>query len=131
MTILRPFLEARELLGAPPGEDPKALKQAYRRAAAAHPPDVDPEAFRRVREAYELLGDPAQRAREILLHPLPAIALELPPPPAAVPASGATALAVLRAAVSRIDPRARAPVAPGEGARPRKPSARSNKKASP
>ena len=40
--------------------DRRAIRRAYAAAVRAHPPDGDPTAFRRVRDAYELLdrGDP-------------------------------------------------------------------------
>jgi curved DNA-binding protein CbpA len=104
MSVITPFVEARRVLGVPEGEvDAAALKRAYRRAVTEHPPDRDPDAFRRARDAYELLRAPSARAGEILLHPSPLIApptLSLPPPPP----RGSTAVALLRLAVLRADP---------------------------
>ena len=100
MSLLAPFLEAHALLG---DGDAAAIKRAYRAAVIAHPPDTDPEGFRRVRAAYELLTDPQGRVREMLLSELPAV----DPPELAVPelpsCRGATAVAVLRAAAMGID----------------------------
>lgn len=77
LAITRPFAEAREVLGVPRDAEPQAIRRAYRRAVAASPPDRDPEGFRRIREAYELLADPLSRADKALLHPVP----HVPPPP--------------------------------------------------
>jgi hypothetical protein len=107
MSLLSPFEDARVALGLDAAEsDPAAVKRAYRRAVGEHPPDADPDAFRRIRDAYELLRDPWARARELLQTPMP---LAPPPaPPAAPPAPprGATAVALLRLAAMRADPTA-------------------------
>ena len=105
MSLTAPFEEARAALGLGPAEqDPAVIKQAYRRAVAKHPPDLDPDAFRRVRDAYELLRDPWARAQDMLHRPLP----QVPPPgPPAEPAAappGAAAVALLRLAAMRADP---------------------------
>ncbi len=105
MSLTTPFEEARAALGLGPAEhDPAVIKQAYRRAVARHPPDQDPDAFRRVRDAYELLRDPWARAQDVLHRPLP----QVPPPgPPAEPTAaprGAAAVALLRLAVMRADP---------------------------
>ncbi len=47
--------EARALLGVEPGLDPKALRRAYLRKVKTCKPEVDPEGFARLRQAYELL----------------------------------------------------------------------------
>jgi len=105
MSLTSSFEEARAALGLGPAEqDPAVIKQAYRRAVAKHPPDLDPDAFRRVRDAYELLRDPWARAQDMLHRPLP----QVPPPgpptePAAAP-RGASAVALLRLAAMRADP---------------------------
>ncbi|WP_438030361.1 DnaJ domain-containing protein [Sorangium sp. So ce233] len=103
MSVLDPFLEARDALAVAPDADAAAIKRAYRRQVVAHPPDIDPEGFRRVREAFELLSDPGARAREILLRPVPAVdppSLAAPPEP--LP-PGALAVRVLRALASQLD----------------------------
>jgi curved DNA-binding protein CbpA len=57
------------LLGVPPGATLTAIKRAYRKLARQHHPDMnggDPDAaarFKLIIEAYEVLSDPAQRAR--------------------------------------------------------------------
>jgi curved DNA-binding protein CbpA len=57
------------LLGAPPGATQAAIKRAYRKLARQHHPDMnggDSDAaarFKLITEAYEVLSDPAQRAK--------------------------------------------------------------------
>jgi hypothetical protein len=105
MSILSPFEEARAALGLGEAEDDAAgVKRAYRRALAAHPPDTDPDGFRRIRDAYELLRDPWARAEEILSQPLPQAPPPQPPPAPPPPPRGATAVALLRLAVMKADP---------------------------
>jgi hypothetical protein len=104
MSILDPFDDARHALSLAPGEeDAAAIKRAYRRAVLAHPPDTDPEGFRRIRDAYELLRDPWTRLDALLVSPLPMAAP--PAAPSEIPAAprGATAIAVLRLAVQLAD----------------------------
>jgi curved DNA-binding protein CbpA len=104
MSILAPFEEALVVLGVGAADDAAAVKKAYRRAVVQHPPDTDPDGFRRVRDAYELLCDPWKHAEDLLLRPLP----EVPTPasPAAPPPAprGATAVALLRLAALQADP---------------------------
>jgi len=118
MSLTTPFEEARTALGLGPTEqDPAVIKQAYRRAVAKHPPDLDPDAFRRVRDAYEVLRDPWARAKDVLLRPLPQVPPPSPPaePPAAPP--GAAAIAVLRRAAMRADPDTWRAAPPAKGRR--------------
>jgi curved DNA-binding protein CbpA len=104
MSVVQPYLEARALLGVSLEASHSDVKNAYRRLVVEHPPDIDPEGFRRIRDAYELLTDAGARAREILLRPAPAVA---PPSPldadSHAAARGATAMALLRAIAARID----------------------------
>ena len=93
MSLLRPFADARAVLGVSAADDAMAIKRAYRRLAMAHPPDADPEGFRRVREAYELLTEPSSRVRAMLLHPQPAV--DPPPPPAVQELGPAGALPIV------------------------------------
>lgn len=44
------------------GADARAIKAAYFRLMRLHPPEKDPEAFQRIRAAYDLLSDPESRA---------------------------------------------------------------------
>lgn len=110
MSVWTPFAEARAALGLAPDEhDAAAVKRAYRLQIAAHPPDRDPDGFRRARDAYELLSHPLRRAQALLLAPVPAVpppSLPEPPPP---PPRGATAIEVLRAIAARLDPAAWTP----------------------
>jgi hypothetical protein len=103
MSVLRPFIEARAVLGVSAADDAAAIKRAYRRLAVAHPPDTDPDRFRRVRDAYELLTEPSTRVREMLLRPQPAV--DPPPPPAVPPLPPAEVLAMvlLRLAAASVD----------------------------
>jgi hypothetical protein len=104
VSLLTPFEEARATLGlGATEEDTGTIKRAYRRAIAAHPPDRDPEAFQRVRDAYELLTNPGRRAREMLLYPVPMAAPPAPPPAQDPPPRGTAAVALLRLLATRID----------------------------
>lgn len=47
--------EARSILGVDEACTADALRRAYFRTAKRHKPDLDPDGFRRVREAYELI----------------------------------------------------------------------------
>lgn len=58
-----------ELLGVPPEATDDDIRHAYRTLARLHHPDVNPdeaeavaEGFRRIAEAYEILGDERERA---------------------------------------------------------------------
>jgi curved DNA-binding protein CbpA len=124
MSIITPFEEARAALGLGDAEeDAAAIKRAYRRAVLQHPPDTDPDGFRRIRDAYELLRDPWTRAEDLLNRPLPQV--PPPAPPAAPPVAprGATAVALLRLAVRNADPEAWQAAAPARPRRPAKPKA--------
>lgn len=52
-------------LGVPPDATPDAIKAAHRRAVKRNHPDTggDPDAFRRVQHAYDVLGSPERRER--------------------------------------------------------------------
>lgn len=49
--------EAFEEIGLPPGTGPDEIRRAYLRKLKTRKPEVDPEGFRRLREAYELLTE--------------------------------------------------------------------------
>jgi len=55
------------VLGLAATADDAAIRTAYRGALRAHPPESDPEGFKRLRGAYEALRDPLVRARTALL----------------------------------------------------------------
>jgi hypothetical protein len=103
VSVLRPFVEARIVLGVSVDDDAAAIKRAYRKLALAHPPDMDPDGFRRVRDAYELLTEPSARVRELLLRPLPAV--DPPPLPTIpeLPRAAALPIAILRLAAASVD----------------------------
>lgn len=88
------FAEARAILDLPAAADKAAIKRAYRRKTIEHPPDQDPEGFRRIRESYELLSNPLAGARTRLLHQMP----HAPPPsiPEARPPDEPLVVALLR-----------------------------------
>jgi hypothetical protein len=62
---------ARAVLQLEGEYSPSELKAAYRRAVRRAPPDRDPEAFQRVRAAYELLNNPLRGRQEWLLSNVP------------------------------------------------------------
>ena len=61
------FRRFYEVLGVPEDADASAIRQAYREAAKACHPDLNPgradERFKRLAEAYEVIGDPEQRGK--------------------------------------------------------------------
>jgi hypothetical protein len=59
--------DARATLGVAESDDAAAIRRAYRRAVAAHPPDRDAEGFRAVRAAYERLESQLKEAEDVLL----------------------------------------------------------------
>jgi hypothetical protein len=103
MSLLRPFTEARAILGVSAADDAAAVKRAYRRLAVAHPPDTDPDRFRRVRDAYELLTEPSTRVREMLLRPQPAVDPPAPPAVPQLPPAGTLPVVLLRLAAAGVD----------------------------
>ncbi len=71
MMLLQPLKLAREKLGLADDCSEEVLRRAYRKGILEHPPDRDPDGFRAIREAYELLRNPVRPMRERLRHPLP------------------------------------------------------------
>lgn len=61
------------VLGLDRQADDAAIRRAYAQQVRQFPPEREPEAFRRIRAAYEQLRDPERRARVslFLLHPPP------------------------------------------------------------
>jgi curved DNA-binding protein CbpA len=58
------------ILGLARGADDAAIKQAYFALVRVHPPERDPETFKRIRGAYERLRDPKTRAETDMLLPV-------------------------------------------------------------
>ena len=63
------FESARALLGIAPDASDADIRAAYLDQVRLHPPDRDPEAFEQIRDAYDKLRDPRQRARQVLEGP--------------------------------------------------------------
>ena len=103
MIVTKLLRDAREVLSVPPGADTAAIKAAYRRLLAEHPPDADEAAFRRIRGAYDLTRDPYAAARDALLSKVPAVDPPLPPHPPAPPPIGETARLLLRRLATTLD----------------------------
>src|SRR6476620_6776439 len=63
------FKDYYSTLGVPKTASEKEIKQAYRKLARKHHPDVNPtdksaeSRFKELNEAYEVLGDPAKRKK--------------------------------------------------------------------
>jgi curved DNA-binding protein len=63
------FKDYYAILGVPPDADEKAIKQAYRKLARQHHPDVNPgnkeaeEKFKTINEAYQVLSNKEQRQK--------------------------------------------------------------------
>lgn len=63
------FKDYYEILGVSPNADAKTIKQAYRKLARQHHPDVNPgnkeaeEKFKTINEAYQALSNPEQRKK--------------------------------------------------------------------
>jgi len=63
-----------DILGLDRQADDTAIRRAYARLVRQFPPEREPDAFRKIRTAYEQLRDPESRARLSLF-------LLQPPPP--------------------------------------------------
>jgi curved DNA-binding protein CbpA len=59
-----PANDPYQVLGALSTAPDREIKEAYRKLARTHHPDVggDPEEFKKIQEAYSLIGDPVKRA---------------------------------------------------------------------
>ncbi|MEM9692645.1 MAG: DnaJ domain-containing protein [Myxococcota bacterium] len=99
MTLAAHFQRAADRLGVEPDVDPKTLRRAYRRAVREAPPDTHPEAFREVRDAYELLLEPLRALEVLMVQERPFVE----PPPLPLPPRGYTARLVLREVLRSID----------------------------
>ena len=70
------------VLGLPRTATAAEIKQAYFALVRAHPPEREPEAFKRIRAAYERLRDPERRTETdmLLLEAWPAPTRKRRPP---------------------------------------------------
>lgn len=59
--------QAASVLAVDADADDQTIRTAYIEQIKAHPPEVDPDEFEQIRDAYELLCDPRQRALHLLL----------------------------------------------------------------
>ena len=59
--------EAAGVLGVDLDADPQRLRDAYVQQIRAHPPESDPDAFERVRDAHAALSDAGRRASHLLM----------------------------------------------------------------
>ena len=57
--------KAASVLGVDFEADDQAVRAAYVEQIKVHPPDTDPHGFERVRDAYESLRSPQQRAQHM------------------------------------------------------------------
>jgi curved DNA-binding protein CbpA len=64
-----------DVLRCAPTLDEGAIRRAYYAELRLHPPHQDPDGFKRLREAYEVLLDPKGRAASFLAVPTDAAAL--------------------------------------------------------
>lgn len=55
------------VLGLDHGAGAEEIRAAYLRLIREYPPDREPEAFERIRDAHDLLCDPVQRAERLML----------------------------------------------------------------
>ena len=56
-----------EVLALKPGASPEEIRKAYLALVRQHPPDRDPEKFREIYAAYQLLNDPLVQANALLV----------------------------------------------------------------
>lgn len=64
---LAPRDDPRKILALEPNATDEDIRAAYLKKVKEHPPERSPEAFERIRDAYELLRDPRRRALCFLL----------------------------------------------------------------
>ena len=62
-----PYLDPYAVLGLTRTATAAQIKQAYFALVRAHPPERDPETFKRIRAAYERLRDPERRTESDML----------------------------------------------------------------
>ena len=60
-------MNANEILDVPANASDEDIRAAYLSKVKEFPPDRSPEEFERIRDAYDSLRDPRQRAKAMLL----------------------------------------------------------------
>jgi curved DNA-binding protein CbpA len=65
--MAKPYIDPYVALGLTRAATAAEIKQAYFALVRAHPPEREPEAFKRIRAAYERLRDPERRAETDML----------------------------------------------------------------
>lgn len=72
--MAKPYSDPYAVLDLPRTATAAQIKQAYFALVRVHPPERDPEMFKRIRAAYERLRDPERRAEAdmLLVQPWPA-----------------------------------------------------------
>jgi curved DNA-binding protein CbpA len=93
-----PYEDPYAALGLRREAAPEEIKRAYFALVRANPPERNPEAFKRIRAAYERLRDPAERlATDMqLLQPWPEPVRRKRPPSLSLAVTPADVLAALR-----------------------------------
>jgi len=66
-STLGPHDNPWEILGVASNATNEEIRASYLKKVKEHPPERSPEAFERIRDAYELLRDPRRRALRMLL----------------------------------------------------------------
>ena len=72
--------EPYDVLGLEPGATGDEITRAYRKLVRRYPPELNPERFARIRQAYELLSSLEHRMADVRKDPYAALAALFPPP---------------------------------------------------
>jgi curved DNA-binding protein CbpA len=67
MAMATPYVDPYAVLGVTRSATPAEIKQAYFALVRAHPPEREPDTFKRIRAAYERLRDPERRTETDML----------------------------------------------------------------
>ena len=65
--MTQPYIDPYAVLGLAQTATATEIKQAYFALVRAHPPERDPDTFKRIRAAYERLRDPQRRVETDML----------------------------------------------------------------
>lgn len=65
--MTKPYVDPYKILGLAHNATAAEIKQAYFALVRNHPPERDPETFKRIRAAYERLRDPERRTETDML----------------------------------------------------------------